>query len=212
MNTLRTVRAGMLINSDGLRNKSPDQLEIQLEVEREDLVPSAEEFVFFVSNYIARSGRAVLTEETLAYGYWLIKFREQNGVLTVWEYNPPATHFIKGATLTLTYWRDQHKTCEHFNGQYTPFPADKLTVVDEGVLMGRPIEAVRYSSPEHMSGWWITSDQYTGDSTTLRPEHTYHLTAARPEIARYLALPYGFRFTIHDKQSDAWLDEQVLLI
>jgi hypothetical protein len=36
----------------------------------------------------------------------------------------------------------------------------------------------------------------------------YHLTAARPDLARYLALPFGFRF---DQASgeDVWFDEQV---
>jgi hypothetical protein len=76
------------------------------------------------------------------------------------------------------------------------------------VLQGDVVQGVRYPSPEHMSGWWITTDRYDGDIRSLTQEHLYHLTAARPDLARYLALPFGFRF---DQASgeDVWFDEQV---
>jgi hypothetical protein len=75
-------------------------------------------------------------------------------------------------------------------------------------LQGDAVQGVRYPSPEHMSGWWITTDRYDGDIRSLTQEHLYHLTAARPDLARCLALPFGFRF---DQASgeDVWFDEQV---
>jgi len=60
-----------------------------------------------------------------------------------------------------------------------------------------------------MSGWWITTDLYNGDIKTLRREHTYHVTAARPDLAKYLALPEGFRFNLSVAE-EVWLDEKVL--
>jgi hypothetical protein len=63
-----------------------------------------------------------------------------------------------------------------------------------GGFGGEPVQGVRYPSPEHMSGWWITTDRYNGDVATLKTLHAYHLTARRPDLTRYLALAYGFRF------------------
>ena len=56
------------------------------------------------------------------------------------------------------------------------------------------VQGVRYPSPPHMSGWWITTDLYDDDITSLKTVHACHVTAVRPEQARYLALPPGWRF------------------
>jgi hypothetical protein len=60
-----------------------------------------------------------------------------------------------------------------------------------------------------MSGWWITTDRYDGNVTSLKQEHLYHVTARRPDLAPYIALPYGFRFDFAARE-DVWFDEGVL--
>ena len=70
-----------------------------------------------------------------------------------------------------------------------------------------PIEGVRYPSPEHMSGWWVTTDSYNGDSSTLKNVHMGHLITARQDIVNFLALPYGYRFRV-DEESKAWFDDK----
>lgn len=62
-----------------------------------------------------------------------------------------------------------------------------------GVMEGLPVQAVRYDFGEPMSGWLIVTDQYDGNVETLTNHHTFHVTAARPDLAKYLALPAGFR-------------------
>ena len=47
-----------------------------------------------------------------------------------------------------------------------------------------------------MSGWWLITEKYDGNIESLKHEHTYHVTAARPDLASFLALPYGFRFDL----------------
>jgi len=47
-----------------------------------------------------------------------------------------------------------------------------------------------------MSGWWLITEKYDGNIESLNHEHTYHVTAARPDLASFLALPYGFRFDL----------------
>jgi hypothetical protein len=71
------------------------------------------------------------------------------------------------------------------------------------------VQGIRYPSPDHMSGWWITTDRYDGNIKSLRYEHTYHVTAARPALAKYLALPDGFRFNFSAGE-EVWFDEKVL--
>ena len=145
----------------------------------------------------------------MAYGYWITRFQDADrNMLETWEYNPGATDFIKGASLTLRYWKDQHVICKAYEADFQPPRPDKLTVISKGVLEGLPVQGVRYPSPDHMSGWWITTAQYEGNIDTLTHEHTYHITAARPDLAKYLALPPGFRFDLSSFE-DVWLDEKI---
>jgi hypothetical protein len=86
---------------------------------------------------------------------------------------------------------------------------DQLVVISDGVFEGEPLEAARYPSPDHMSGWWLTTDKYNGDVNTLRTEHAFHLCEKRPEVVKYLSLPYGFRFRLDSNHVDVWFDEKV---
>ncbi len=182
--------------------------EIAASVSDAALKGDLEDFLFFVCNYVDE-GKPVKPGETMAYGYWLTKFEERDAnTLEVWEYNSKATEFVSGASLTLGYWHEQHATCRKFGAAFEPPRPDRLTVISKGVLEGLPVQGVRYPSPEPMSGWWITTDLYDGDTKSLQREHTYHITAARPDLAKYLALPPGFRFDLGVRE-DVWKDEKV---
>jgi len=183
--------------------------EFRAEVRDPELMGQAEDFLNYVSHYVTTSGKRINPGETMPYGYWLVKFEGAGrNTLETWEYKADASDFVKGANLTLCYWRDQHIICKLHEAEFRPPRPDKLTVVSDGVLEGAPVEGVRYPSPDHMSGWWITTDQYNGDIKTLKHQHTYHVTAARPELAKYLALPDGFRFNLAGTE-EVWLDEKV---
>jgi hypothetical protein len=173
------------------------------------MLPESNRFLRYVIRYIAEEAARIGPGDTLEYGYWTVKFElRDDRMLEVWEYNASAKDLIPGATLAMTYWRDQHLVCETLGAEFLPPRADKLAVVSKGVLEGDPVQGVRYPSPEHMSGWWITTDRYDGNIGSLKNEHLYHVTAARPELARYLALPYGFRFHLSEKE-DVWFDSDV---
>lgn len=183
--------------------------ELRTEVCDFEFLKEAEEFLHFVTNYLITTGSRINPGETMPYGYWLVKFQDEGfKTLETWEYNREATEFIQGANLTLRYWREQHLICQQYGAEFKPPRPDKLTVISKGVLEGLPVQGVRYPSPDHMSGWWITTDQYDGDINSLKNQHTYHVTAARPDLIKYLALPAGFRFDLSVKD-DVWLDEKV---
>jgi hypothetical protein len=205
--TKRGSDSAFVIQTAGL--KSVGHREISVRVLDPGLSGEAEQFLNYVSNYLTSCERQIAPGETLAYGYWLVKFQQEApDLLETWEYNAESTEFVSGANLTLRYWRDQHLVCKQSGAEFSPPRPDMLTVVSKGVLEGLPVEGVRYPSPDHMSGWWITTNLYDGNPESLIIEHTYHISAARPELARYLALPKGFRFDLTTAES-IWRDEKV---
>jgi hypothetical protein len=103
----------------------------------------------------------------------------------------------------------QQECCENFKSQYSPIDQEQLVVISKGVYEGDPLEGVRYPSPEHMSGWWLTTDQYDGNTESLITVHFSHIIEHRPEVAIYMALPYGYRFMLGGKEEHVWFDEDV---
>lgn len=78
------------------------------------ILAESKAFLRYVAAYILEQSARIRPGETLRYGYWLVKFElRDDRMLQVWEYNAEGTEFIPGATLALTYWRDQHLVCEN---------------------------------------------------------------------------------------------------
>ena len=196
------------VRTQGLRDVG--HWEVSIDVDG-SLVEESTQFLNYVCDYILGSEKQLKSGETMAYGYWLVQFQkaQQEEYLETWEYRADASTFVKGGQLTLGYWRDQHCVCDLYKAPFSPPRPNRLTVLSAGVMEGLPAQGVRYLSPDNMSGWWITSDSYDGNMKSLRREHTYHLTAARPDLAKYLALPDGFRFNFSVAQ-EVWFDEKVL--
>ncbi|WP_259368131.1 MULTISPECIES: hypothetical protein [unclassified Colwellia] len=71
------------------------------------------------------------------------------------------------------------------------------------------MEGVRYPSPEHMSGWWLTTDEYDGNIDSLVTVHFQHIIEKRPELALYMALPFGYRFNLGGESEHVWFDQEV---
>lgn len=104
----------------------------------------------------------------------------------------------------------QRDCCTHYQADFMPPGRDKLVVISEGVYEeGTQIEGVRYPSPDHMSGWWLTTEKYTGDIGTLKTVHFQHIIDKRPEVAIYMALPFGYRFILGGTSEHVWFDSEV---
>ncbi|WP_180171678.1 hypothetical protein [Acinetobacter sp. YH12023] len=102
----------------------------------------------------------------------------------------------------------QRECCEFYDKEFNPVNLNQLVVVSKGVLTSNSaVEGVRYKSPTHMSGWWLTTDQYDGDFNTLENVHFSHIIHKRPDLAIYMALPYGYRFILGTEKEYVWLDE-----
>ncbi|WP_207221120.1 immunity protein Imm33 domain-containing protein [Pseudoduganella lutea] len=85
--------------------------------------------------------------------------------------------------------------------------SDQLVVISDGVYEGDAVEGVRYPSPEHMSGWWLTTDRYDGDIKSLKTVHFYHIAQFRPDLNDFLGLAFGYRFFSGDGRT--WFDQKV---
>ncbi|NQX64194.1 hypothetical protein HQN88_35725 [Paenibacillus qinlingensis] len=106
--------------------------------------------------------------------------------------------------------QEQKQECQKFGA--TPlFPIfNQMIVISKCVYEGLAVEAVRYPSPELMSGWWLTTDLYDDNVQSLMTVPFHHLALMRPEIIKYFALPFGYRFYISDKEQDIWFNENAL--
>jgi hypothetical protein len=184
------------------------QPELKAHVDNPRLVAECRTLIAFLARYISEEGVRIEREHKIAYGYWILKFVSDDNGLEAWELDSNGDEFVRGVNLTLHYWIEQHEVCRKASGEFTPPRPDQLVVVSDGVFEGDAVKAVRYPSPEHMSGWWMTTDRYNGNIDSLRNEHMYHLTAVRPDLARYVCLPYGYRFDFSSTE-DIWFDEKV---
>ncbi|WP_157201578.1 hypothetical protein [Massilia sp. Root418] len=156
-------------STDGLSSELG--YEISATVDDITLIDECRRFVLFVANYVLK-GRKIKPEETLAYGYWITKVRlEISGRLNFWEYRPDAREYVPGISNTLRYWREQHEVCNAIGSVFSPPNAEQLITVSEGVFEGDDVQGVRYRSPSHMSGWWITTDRYNGALSSLKNVH-----------------------------------------
>lgn len=163
---------------------------------------------------LANLGEAILREEihlhpgdTVQCGYWLVKFdAKAPGVLTASEPNAENTEFVPGVGLALSYRRDQKRVCREQGADFVPPGPLSLVACSDGVLEGRvPVGGARYRYSDEMSGWFLSTDLYDGTNSTVRLHHAYHVTARRPELAQYIALPPGYRFD-HREEPRVWFD------
>jgi hypothetical protein len=164
-----------------------------------------EALLAYIRDYIIGERTIVNAGETITYGYWLLRFTENAGRLELWELTPDGEDWVRGAETALRHWREQHAVCAAQDARFAPPQLGQLVVISDGVLEGDPTQGVRYRSPAHMSGWWLSTDRYDGDVASMRNLHAYHVTARRPDLARYLALPFGYRF---DEDGYVDFDEQ----
>lgn len=161
-----------------------------------------------IVSYLDDSGRRLEADETMTAGSWLLRFSMGPGaMLEIWEFDDASDDFVPGAEHCLTIWEAQTQVCRDAGLEFSPPMFTQLIVVSDGVLDGDETDGVRYPAPDHMSGWWLTTDRFDGNTESLHGEHVHHVCAARPDLAKFLALPIGARF---DSRIDrAWFDANV---
>lgn len=201
-------REGAYLVTDGLKTHLGYELRIAF------LNRKVEEYfkVFmYLINYILDSKPKITPEQTIAYHSWLLKFvNYSESELDIWEAERQGNGFVEGAEYAIQVINDQEEECLKY-GVSPLFPTfGQNIVISKGVYEGMGVDAVRYPSPDHMTGWWVTTDLYDDDLSSLMKVHFYHVAFKRPDLLRYFALPFGFRFYINNSENEIWFDEKAL--
>lgn len=165
--------------------------------------------LLYIYEYLSNEKRQINNEETVAYGIWALKFiyNENTDSLEIYELDINAEFFIRGAEFSIKIWDEQYFVCEQYKVKFTPPTIDQMITISDGVYEGALMEGIRYHSPSHMSGWFLTTDLYNNDINSLKPVHVFHILKMRPDITKYLALPFGFVF--QQNTNLVWLDKEV---
>lgn len=198
------VFEGLSARTSGLVGRGLPELEVV--VDNPLLLPEAQRFLFNMAAEFEKGGVRLFAGCEVQCGYWMVRFDEMvPGVLTAVEPDVQNAGLVLGASLTLTYWRDQQHTCREYGAEFDPPFLSSGIACSKGVLEeGLPVGGARYRYTGEMSGWFLSTELYDTDES-VAVHHAHHVTAARPELARYLALPPGFRFD-HGATSRAWFD------
>lgn len=193
---LQVVLSGLAAKTHGLAPHGLPELEVA--VADASLLPEAQRFLRNMGQALQQGKIHLVEGETVQCGYWLVKFDAKSpGLLTASEPNAENTEFVPGATLALAYRRDQQRVCKAQGAAFDPpLPLSGIACSD-GVLEGRlPVGGARYRYSGKMSGWFLSTNLDDGTSKTAKVHHAYHVTAARPDLVKYLALPPGYRFDL----------------
>ena len=206
MNTITSHDEGLTFSTNGICQFA--KYEFSATVNDISLSDECRKFLEFIVNYVI-DGNEIQPDETIAYGYWITKaVLSEDGKLVFWEYDREAVEFIFGISNALHYWQAQQEICSRASAEFVPIRPDQKIAISDGVYDGSPVSAVRYPAPPHMSGWYLTTNKYDGNISSLKVVHAYHVSAQRPDLAKYFALPCGYRF--HSDDDKVWFDEKVV--
>jgi hypothetical protein len=195
------------ISTSGLMGLIGREIELPRE-EREE-----QEYVSvckYLIDYIVSEKPVIKPDQTISFKSWVLKFiAEDDSKLVMYEADVQTGDYRRGVDHAIKAAQEQESMCRLHNAA-PHFPTlNQKIVISEGVYEGLPLEGVRYPSPAHMSGWWLSTDLYNGDIKSLLIVHAYHVYAKRKDIVKYLALPFGFRFFYSQEGQDVWLDDKI---
>lgn len=157
------------------------------------------EVIKYLIDYIIDYKPTISENQNIGYYSWLLQFRmTEDNYYDLYEANFDGNGFKKGCDTAISVVREQSEMCRQYN--FVPlFPNfNQSVVISDGVYEGKDIEGIRYDSPQNESGWYLITDDYNDDIKSLKVVHFYHVAFARPDILKYLALPFGYRFIMEN--------------
>lgn len=162
----------------------------------------------YIIDYIVDRKPIISENQSIGYYSWLLQFRlNEDNCYDLYEANSDGSGFIKGCDTAISVVREQGELCWQQN--FIPlFPNfNQSVVISDGVYEGKDIEGIRYNSPQDESGWYLITDDYNDDIKSLKMVHFYHVAFARPDILKYLAIPFGYRFVMKNGKIEISKDE-----
>lgn len=138
----------------------------------------AEVAINYILKHFDKEQSEIKDLETFGFGSWLIQF-VYNGAYK-------ELHELKSAHNGVNQYEfDLSDTMKFYNGQIAicnqhsvvpifPLIGQKIPISKE-IYHGSEVNGVRYDSESHMTGWYLTSNSYVGDISSLAVDHLYHL-------------------------------------
>ncbi|PRB00444.1 hypothetical protein CQ046_18430 [Chryseobacterium sp. MYb7] len=167
------------------------------------------EVIKYIIDYIIDSKPIISENQNIGYYSWLLQFRlGENNYYDLYEANSDGSDFNKGCDTAISVVRKQSEICWQQN-LIPLFPNfNQSVVISNGVYEGKDVEGIRYDSPHDESGWYLITDDYNDDIKSLKMVHFYHVAFARPDVLKYLAIPFGYRFIMKEGNIEIRLDEE----
>lgn len=105
----------------------------------------------------------------------------------------------------------QIQVCKKYEALYLESPLNfKIGISSNVRNTSLPIHGLRHEVINDVSGWYIWAGDYKDDPDFFKSLHIFHLKEWNPFILKYLGLPVGWRFLVHnDKYEDVWKDENL---
>ena len=107
---------------------------------------------------------------------------------------------------------EQIETCRKYGVKYQPLDIGlKLGVSDSFFSDVLPLNGLRHPQRNGTCGWYLWAGEETSEAEDFfKPMHAYHLVERCPSVAKYLALPAGWRFLTAGAYEDVWFDARLL--
>jgi hypothetical protein len=167
------------------------------------------DLLYYLIDYVLQKSPIILTGQAIAYHSWLLQFVESNSYFLINEAEVNGEGFCEGVDYSICVLNDQKEEC-NLHDVSPVFPTfSQNIVISKGVYEGLAVDGVRYSSPSHMTGWWLTTDLYDSNVDSMINVHYFHVAFKRPDLLRYLALPTGYRFFLSEEEHAVWFDDKV---
>ncbi len=170
-----------------------------------------QDVVNYIAGYIVEEKKTIKHEESFEFGSWLLQFRINESYIDVCELKNISNGeniYDEGVDITLEIYRMQSSLIKDGMSPQIPRFSQKIALSRE-IYDGSEINGVRYPAPQHMTGWYLTSNSYNGDVSTLIVDYLYFIIKKRFDIIKFLALPAGYRFYKDNEEEGFWFDDQV---
>ena len=165
----------------------------------------------YIIDYVTEENSKILPDQSIGFNSWILNFvLKQNEYLEIYERHPVTQELVEGCEYSLEIMNNQINVCDKYFSKYLFTRVNQNISISDGVLEGIVVEGVRYEAPDHMSGWYLTTELYNDDINSLKQIGLPDLARRRPELIKYLALDSGFRFFSDSKNDEVWFDEEVL--
>ena len=106
----------------------------------------------------------------------------------------------------------QTEICQRFGSLVVPADESACLGVALSTLSQVPLNAMRHTNEEGISGWFIWGGELSQSRDFFQPLHVHHLVDHVPAIIPYLALAPGWRVLLAPGYEDVWYDPSLLAV